>query len=360
MPSPETPLPPTSPWLIRLFGWYTPRYLRRHFNTVRLLGNVPDTADPRPMLVYLNHPSWWDPLAVVLLIDRYFPHRPGYGPIDAEALGRYRFMEKLGFFGIDPATRAGAAKFLRIGGEVLRTPNQTLWVTAQGFFTDVRQRPIELRPGVAHLARKATGAVAVPLAVEYPFWFERRPEMLLTFGKPVELGDASVSVEQWNDTLAEGLEDDDGPSSRRFRAARARPSGRPSSAASAASAASTTCGGGCGPGCRADALTPATCRADRERRHDLARVVVVLVGGAAGGDGGAEPDAVSPAGSARPSSRAVPERSASRGRPRPGVRSGSGDEPARSDNAHRPGDEPARREDAERPGDEPRLAGSAC
>ena len=49
--------------------------------------------------------------------------------------------------------------------------------------------------------------MAVPLAVEVPFWFERRPELLLAFGEPIELGDGERSVEQWNETLAEKLQD---------------------------------------------------------------------------------------------------------------------------------------------------------
>ncbi len=212
--------------MIRLFGWYATRYLRKHFDAVRLLGdppaNLPDAADPRALLIYLNHPSWWDPMAITLLIRRYFRRRPGYGPIDAEALERYRFMGKLGFFGIDPETRAGAERFLRVGRAVLETPGETLWVTAQGFFTDVRERPIALRPGVAHLVRKvggdaggtfgevdggsSGGVVAVPLAVEVVFWFERRPELLLAFGEPLAVGGTGRSVEGWNDTLGGALE----------------------------------------------------------------------------------------------------------------------------------------------------------
>lgn len=207
--SPEHPdLPQTSARWIRLLTWYAPRYVNKHFGAVRLLGEPPNTADPRPMLIYLNHPSWWDPMAVMLLISKYFLHRPGYGPIDEVGLAKYRFMEKLGFFGIDMDTRAGAAKFLRVGRAVLSTPGQTFWVTAEGHFTDARQRPVTLRPGVAHLARKASsagGAVAVPLAIEYGFGQEKQPEMRLAFGEAVVLGDRSRSVEQWNALLTDRL-----------------------------------------------------------------------------------------------------------------------------------------------------------
>ena len=199
-------LPPTSARFIKLFGWYAPRFVRKHFNAVRVLGEVPDAADPRAWLVYLNHPSWWDPMALAVLMKHHYRERTGYGPIDGKGLEKYRFLEKLGFFGIDPASPEGARRFLKLGRAVLATPGQTFWVTAQGHFTDPRARPVALRPGVAHLARKASGAVAYPLALEYPFWEEKQPEMLMCFGEPIALGDAATGAAQWNARLERGLE----------------------------------------------------------------------------------------------------------------------------------------------------------
>ena len=69
---------------------------------------------------------------------------------------------------------------------MLADPAGVLWVTAQGRFADPRQRPVTLRPGLAHLARLAPRALLLPLAAEYPFWNESRPEALLRFGTPVE------------------------------------------------------------------------------------------------------------------------------------------------------------------------------
>ena len=67
-----------------------------------------------------------------------------------------------------------------------------LWITAEGSFTDARTRPVRLRPGLAHLARRVPGATIVPLALEYPFWDERTPEALCRFGTPMESGGGTV------------------------------------------------------------------------------------------------------------------------------------------------------------------------
>ena len=56
------------------------------------------------------------------------------------------------------------------------------------------------RPGIAHLARRHPGAVLVPLAIEYPFWNERKPEALVRFGAPIEAG-GDRGIAAWTELL---------------------------------------------------------------------------------------------------------------------------------------------------------------
>src|SRR5262245_39257276 len=177
------------PWLFRCFTRYVKRYLRRNFHAVRLslAGATPSLGD-EPLIVVVNHPSWWDPLVGLVLAER-FPDRQHYAPIESAALGKYRFFERLGFFGVEPGTVQGARDFLRIATSLLALPKSALWITAQGHFVDVRQRPPGLRPGVAHLVRRLAGVTILPLALEYVFWNERYPEALARFGMPLHVRD---------------------------------------------------------------------------------------------------------------------------------------------------------------------------
>lgn len=194
-----------SPVLCRFFGRYMKRFLQRNFHAVRIARSGQPLLPPdRPAIVYTNHPSWWDPALFILLATTRFPGRPGYGPMDRQALRKYRFMERLGIFGIEPGTMRGAASFLATGLGILEDPNAMLWVTAEGSFADPRARPLRLQPGVAHLMARARHAVAVPMALEYPFWEERYPEALCRFGEPLP-GDAANSVEEWRRLLEERL-----------------------------------------------------------------------------------------------------------------------------------------------------------
>ena len=210
-PVAATELPRISRWQFDLFAKYSAGYLRRNIHAVRIsrTGPAPQLGD-RPAVIYLNHPSWWDPLVGLYLATRFWPKRAHYAAIDAAALGRYRFFERIGFFGIEPGTLGGARRFLSIGAGVLARSNTNLWVTAQGQFTDCRARPVELRRGLAHLAAREQRGVIVPLALEYTFWQERFPEVLVRFGEPIdlELDECAprLDAKQWQARLAARLE----------------------------------------------------------------------------------------------------------------------------------------------------------
>lgn len=146
-------------------------------------------VDPAgPLIVYANHSSWWDPMVAVIVAERLLPGRTHYAPMDAEALGRYGILRRIGIFPVEMGSPRGAARFLRTGKAVL-DGGGVLWVTPQGRFVDARVRPLEFKPGLATLAVRAATAerpcTVLPMAIEYTFWDERLPECLLRFGEAV-------------------------------------------------------------------------------------------------------------------------------------------------------------------------------
>jgi 1-acyl-sn-glycerol-3-phosphate acyltransferase len=166
------------------------RYFKRHFHGVRISGADQFPIDGSPLIIYANHSSWWDPMVSVLLAHRFLRRRKHYAPMDAEALERYGILRRIGIFPIEMKSSRGAGQFLRLGQEILERGG-VLWVTPQGGFVDARQRPLEFKPGLAGLARRVAerGGVCtvLPLAIEYPFWDERLPEVLLHLGPAIRL-----------------------------------------------------------------------------------------------------------------------------------------------------------------------------
>ena len=207
-------VPPVSPFMWQWFSRYARRFLRKHFHAVRLLqGTERYTAVPdgRPIILWCNHPSWWDPMVGIFLAHHQWPGRSHYWPIDAAMLRKYRFFTKLGFFGVEKDSLRGAAAFLRtaqaaLGQDGPARGNACLWVTAGGDFQDVRARPVHVKPGVSHLARRLDAGVILPLVIDYTFWSEKTPEALLAFGPPIAVTERPT-VETLREALTATMDD---------------------------------------------------------------------------------------------------------------------------------------------------------
>ncbi|WP_168222177.1 lysophospholipid acyltransferase family protein [Aquisphaera giovannonii] len=211
-PSLTTPTAPpvaVQPRLLKAFLWYARRYVARHFHALRVAGDgrLPDL--PRgPLVVVMNHPSWWDPMIGLAIISEMPSWRRHFGPIDVAGLAQYPFLGKIGFFGVEPGTARGGIQFLRRSLEILASPESTLWITAQGRFVDARDRPVRLREGIGHLARRMRGGWILPMAVEYPFWDDRCPEALARFGQPIEVSERpALSSGAWTARIEAALEE---------------------------------------------------------------------------------------------------------------------------------------------------------
>ncbi|MFT8244808.1 lysophospholipid acyltransferase family protein [Roseomonas sp. BN140053] len=212
-PEERNPVALFDPRLHHFFHRMFSRFFRRHMRAARLPHwGVPEPGpDDAPLVVFANHPSWWDGVAFMLLGARVLPDKTLFAPMDAAALTRYRFMRRIGVFGIETETPRGAVAFLRTAGQVLAAPGHALWMNAPGRFQDVRERPVGIAPGLVRLPEIAPGARFLPLALEYPFWTERKPEMLAAFGTPITGAellalDRAARAERLRDALTDTMD----------------------------------------------------------------------------------------------------------------------------------------------------------
>lgn len=181
-------VPRISTPLLRWFTWYSRRYIRRHFHSLRVsVAGLPPEGCGLPLVLYSNHASWWDALVCLVVKAEFFSTRNTFAPIDATMLNRYKMFGRLGFFGVEQQSRRGAVQFFRTAEAILQTPASLLAITPQSRFSDVRERPIRFEAGLGHLATRVELALFVPVVAEYVFWEERLPEILLRFGESVEV-----------------------------------------------------------------------------------------------------------------------------------------------------------------------------
>src|SRR5690606_30997033 len=129
-------LPYISSRRLALFAWYARRLVARRFTAVRVMKGGLPCPMTRPTVFYANHASWWDALVMLLVARSAYPGVTFYAPIEAPALVRYPSLARLGFFGVDARSPAGARRFLAVGRAILSRPNTALALTPQGGFAD--------------------------------------------------------------------------------------------------------------------------------------------------------------------------------------------------------------------------------
>jgi len=199
-----------SPRFAAGFGFYVRRLLRKRFHAVRI-ATAPG-LDPHglartttPLLVLLNHASWWDPLVAFHLARRLVPERPTLAPMDREQLERFGFFRRIGVFGIDPDDTESLDEMRDyVLGELTRNPATSIWLTPQGRFTDIRE-PIRIRPGAASIASALGGVRTVSMSIEYIFWQDARPEVLVRL-QDVEPPDRT-STAGWQRTMTRAMQE---------------------------------------------------------------------------------------------------------------------------------------------------------
>lgn len=198
-----------SPRVLRGFQWYVRGLLRKRFFAVRLSRTgVPRTDEWRshegPLLLLVNHSSWWDPILMAFLQGVWCPDRRVLAAMDRVQLERFSMFRRMGVFGIDPDDPASLPALVdHVLGTVKRDPRTVVMLTPQGRFTDVRE-PLRLRPGAAALAARLPQVRAVVAALEYPFWLDARPEVLLRF-RDVPPPEVS-STAAWQRALTEAMQ----------------------------------------------------------------------------------------------------------------------------------------------------------
>ena len=202
-------VPAVPVWFQNGFHRFLRPFLKRHFQAVAVESDSRERlafAADEPLIIYGNHPSWWDPLIAHFLNRSLFPERQFYAPIDADALEQYSVFGKLGFYGVRMNTNSGAAGFLKQTTAILKSGHSAVWITPEGRFADVRDHDAELMPGLAHICKKMDVGKVVPLALEYPFWEERLPLCLAMFGNPVSIAEnEGRSKQEWRDRLSAEL-----------------------------------------------------------------------------------------------------------------------------------------------------------
>jgi hypothetical protein len=177
-------------------------YLRRHFHALRVAnaGRIPPQA--QPLILFANHASWWDPLTAMLLGQEILPRRSTMRRWIRDGAGALQHFRPMGFFPVDNKSARGAAQLLRAGDQVFAAGLGALDYAGEPV-SGCAQRPIVFRPGMGALISRTGRLTCVPVAIEYVFWNERLPEILVNVGEPLEIADGGMEdARTWTNLLS--------------------------------------------------------------------------------------------------------------------------------------------------------------
>jgi len=157
---------------------------RRAFHTIagrglEVLRNLPDD---RPVIIFCNHTNWWDAVMIYLL-TREMKHKACYCMMEEKQLTHYKFFSWLGAFSVDLSSPIRSAAALRYAQRLLQVNETAIFIFPQGRICR-RNEMIEVKPGTEYLAKSAPRATLVPLAMNYEFFREDRPNALIEVGQP--------------------------------------------------------------------------------------------------------------------------------------------------------------------------------
>ncbi len=139
-----------------------------------------------PCIIYATHMNWWDGIVGYNLMRRAFHVRPR---MMIEEMNRFPLFSLIGAFPVNKASAQAAMISLKYIIDDLKEPDMCFWIFPQGIVKPPNYRPIEFQTGMVYVAqnvaKKHGGVNLIPIAVNYTFLREDRPECLAEVGEPI-------------------------------------------------------------------------------------------------------------------------------------------------------------------------------
>lgn len=175
-------------FLIKIFFYLTRWYLGKYFYRFWYGTEFKDLSfdEPLPVVGVLNHGSWWDALVAWYIIQVSFPFE-SFILLDEQKARKYRFLAKMGFFSINRLSKiSGFKAFLKQSKKLLEKSNRAVWICPQGKIVSNDSRPIRFYPGAATLVRSLKRCWVLPMAMDYKFGENLKPEAFVYTGTPIK------------------------------------------------------------------------------------------------------------------------------------------------------------------------------
>lgn len=162
-----------------------------------------------PVIMYAPHSNWWDGI-VAYAINSGICHTEMR--LMVEELKRFPLLRHAGCFSINKKSPQASMTALKYAVGELANLKCNLYIYPQGIIKPPNFRPIEFQSGLAYMVEKAVkkyGKVALlPVAVNYFFLRDNRPEVFVEFGERIEVYKGNkIDRKEFTEYLAKNLEE---------------------------------------------------------------------------------------------------------------------------------------------------------
>ena len=174
-------------WVASMFFF---NMLQNRFFAFRYRGeeNYFEAEKDVPTILFAPHCNWWDGIVMYNTTHRIF-HKEIR--LMVEELNRFPLLRRGGAYSVNKKSPQSAMKALKYSVDVVGDLRNILCIFPQGIIRPPHFRPIEFQTGLAYIAENAVkryGKVnLIPMAVDYAFFRDNRPEVIVEFGKRIEL-----------------------------------------------------------------------------------------------------------------------------------------------------------------------------
>lgn len=174
-------------WVASLFFF---NMLQNRFYAFRYRGAEEyfDGDTDAPTILFAPHCNWWDGIVFYNITHRIF-HKEIR--IMIEELNRFPILNHGGGYSVNKSSSQSVMQALKYSVDVVGDNRNLLCIFPQGIIRPPHYRPIEFQTGLAYIAQNAVkkyGRVnLIPVAIDYTFFRDNRPEVVVDFGKCIKL-----------------------------------------------------------------------------------------------------------------------------------------------------------------------------
>ena len=170
-------------WFEKIFAIYNRNLLKRRFYKCRVkeLQKLRERNLEIPLIIYINHSSWWDGLVLFEVLKK--PEFDNFLMMEEKQLKSLRLFRRLGAFSVIRENPREAVRSLNYAVSILREkPRRTLLIFPQGEILPNEIRPLKFYNGISRIIQKLGSCMVVPCSLRYEFLKNYKPEIFVKFG----------------------------------------------------------------------------------------------------------------------------------------------------------------------------------